>query len=286
MGALAIYIISIMAILPFTVLYAVSDWLLYPLVRYVMRYRRSVVEKNLMLAFPEKDNRERMKIEQLFYHHLCDVFVESVKLCHMSEKELKQRFLWENYDEVMSSATNERRMTLCYFAHYANWEWAMGMFMPKGTTTLIIYQKLHNPVFDKWICNNRSRFGAIPIEMSSVSETLRVYNTLREKCIVLAIADQLPKEQYVRHFYKFMGIKTKVLTGTESMIRKYNMNVFYCSVKRKERGYYVCKAERLDFPNQCKNDAWPYTEAFFERLQQQIGESPELWLWSHDRWRR
>ena len=69
---------------------------------------------------------------------------------------------------------------------------------------------------------------------------------LWKRCVIFAASDQLPKERYVKHFHRFMGIKTKVLTGTESLINRYDMKVYYCHVKRVKRGYYVCQAELLD----------------------------------------
>ena len=64
------------------------------------------------------------------------------------------------------------------------------------------------------------------------------------------------------------------------------MNVYFCSVVRVKRGHYKCYAERLDNSVNNGNEEWPITDAYIGRLQQQIRKHPELWLWSHDRWRR
>ena len=205
----------------------------------------------------------------------------------MSKQELRRRFLWENVDDVMTSPTYNRLFTLCYFAHYGNWEWAIGSFFSDSNIiSSYIYTPLVNRIFDRWVGMNRTKNGCIPLEKSSVSDILAFYFEQKQRCVIFAASDQLPKERYVKHFHRFMGIKTKVLTGTESLINRYDMKVYYCHVKRVKRGYYVCQAELLDESMKKGDGQWPYTDAYFDRLAQQIHEQPELWLWSHDRWRR
>ena len=69
----------LLALLPFSVLYVFSD-ILYFIVYYIVRYRRKIVRKNLNNSFPEKSERQIVKIEKEFYHHLCDCYFEAVKL--------------------------------------------------------------------------------------------------------------------------------------------------------------------------------------------------------------
>ena len=264
-----------------------ADFLIYPVFKFVIRYRREVVEKNLALAFPEKGKKERLEIEKKFYHFLSDSLVEAFKMKRMSREELTRRFSWENFDEVMSSPTDDRLFTLCYSAHFANWEWLMGsLFSDTDVLCYYIYTPLNNKAFDQWVRLNRTQHGSNPVTKTSVSNLLTSLSEKKQKCVILAGSDQLPKERYVKHFHRFMGIKTKVLTGTESLINKYDMRVFYCYVKRVKRGYYVCRAELLDDSIKRDNGEWPFTDAYFDRLELQIREQPELWLWSHDRWRR
>jgi len=282
MSQVAVFLIRLLAVLPLSVLYVISDYMLYPIARHVIRYRRAVVEKNIGLAFPDKSDTERLRIEQAFYHHLCDVLVEIVHSQRMTQEELSRRFQWEDIGAVYSG---KHKFTLCYLAHYGNWEWLISRLFPTPSCCpVLIYQPQHNATFDQWMCQNRSRFGTRLADMHHVSKYLSALPTHDDsRYAVIAISDQLPKEQYVRHFHRLMGIKTKVLTGTEQLIRHYDMQVVYCHITRPRRGYYVCRTIPLDT---LPSSDWPYTDAYFDQLQQQIYDSPELWLWSHDRWRR
>ena len=62
------------ALLPFSLLYAVSDFMYY-IIYDVIKYRRRIVRNNLNKSFPEKNHKEILEIEKLFYHHFCDLII-------------------------------------------------------------------------------------------------------------------------------------------------------------------------------------------------------------------
>jgi KDO2-lipid IV(A) lauroyltransferase len=57
MSKLVYYLFYALSLLPFGMLYALSDCF-YVLVYHVARYRRSIVHENLSTAFPEKSSEE------------------------------------------------------------------------------------------------------------------------------------------------------------------------------------------------------------------------------------
>ena len=76
----------LLAILPFPVLYALSDFIYFWLY-HVIGYRRKVVGTNLKNSFPEKSAAELKAIERKFYHYLCDYMLEDV--AHVRERALQ-----------------------------------------------------------------------------------------------------------------------------------------------------------------------------------------------------
>ena len=61
-------IIWLLSVLPFRLLYCVSD-VLYFVMYVLLKYRVKVVRKNLHTAFPFKTTEELSVIERKFYHH-------------------------------------------------------------------------------------------------------------------------------------------------------------------------------------------------------------------------
>ena len=99
---LFIYIIAypivwLVSRMPFRLLYIVSDFF-YLIIYKLLKFRVKVVRKNLHTAFPFKSEAELNTIEQRFYHHFCDTFLEMVKSYGMSEQEMKKRMVFKNIE--------------------------------------------------------------------------------------------------------------------------------------------------------------------------------------------
>ena len=82
------------SLLPFWVLYRISD-LFYVLLYHIIKYKRKVVRNNLRISFPQKGENEILAIEKKFYAFLCDQFVETIKLCSITEKGINKRMAFE-----------------------------------------------------------------------------------------------------------------------------------------------------------------------------------------------
>ena len=107
--------------MPFWMLYILSD-ILYYIVYYIVKYRRPLVRKNLTESFPEKTEKEIIKIEKGFYHFLVDTIMESVKMFSITPKEMSRRMKLLNVDglkEVMKKGNSAS----VFMGHYVNWEW-------------------------------------------------------------------------------------------------------------------------------------------------------------------
>lgn len=84
------WILNGMAHLPFRILYIISD-VLFVIVYYIARYRRDVVKENIASSFPEMQEKEQKKVIRQFYRHFTDYFVETIKLAHITDEEMRHR---------------------------------------------------------------------------------------------------------------------------------------------------------------------------------------------------
>ena len=97
---------ALLSKLPLAVHYGIADWclfadwLLFPLMYHVVRYRRRLVHENLRLSFPDKSEQERQQIARDFYHQFCYTIVESIYGYRCPDDEMRQRVVFENMDEV------------------------------------------------------------------------------------------------------------------------------------------------------------------------------------------
>ena len=101
------------------------SWCISYLLQYVIGYRRKVVQANLANSFPEKSKAELRKLERAFYHHLCNVGVETVMLAAFGERRFRRHVCIEN-PELIEELHKENKRIFFLLGHYGNWEWYTG----------------------------------------------------------------------------------------------------------------------------------------------------------------
>ena len=273
--------------LPLRLLYVLSD-ALYLLVCHVIRYRRRLVRRQLADCFPEKSESERREVERRFYHMLCDYTVEIVKELTMKPEEMHRRVRFIGLDELQDEmARRGVEMAYAYLGHYGNWEWlaSFSLWMHDGMQAAQIYPPLRNKATDELFLAMRSRFGGVNIPMK---ETLRRIIPLRREgrgLMIGFIADQCPKWEAMHHWTHFLDHETSFFVGTERLAARLGGVVFYVHVTRPRRGYYDCRIVPMSW-NAAAEPEFALTDRYAQMLEAQIRETPELWLWTHDRWKR
>jgi KDO2-lipid IV(A) lauroyltransferase len=276
-------IFFLFAILPFGILYALSD-MLYPAVYYIVRYRRKIVRKNITLAFPEKTVKEIIEIEKKFYRFFCDLFLEVIKFSTISEEAILKRIEFIN-SQAVSEILDSGQSVMLMTAHYGNWEWGSALPLEFGRNRVCtIYKELKNKNFMDLMNRIRSRFGTKNIEMKKLlREMLRLRNNSKPELFIM-IADQRPKRSSIHLRLNFLSNSTAVFTGTEDLARKFDYPVVFGTLNRTKRGFYKAEFIRITEQPLMMNE-FEMTEKYFSLLEQRIRKHPEFWLWTHDRWR-
>lgn len=275
-------ILWLISILPFPILYLFSDFV-YFLVYHVIGYRKKTVRKNIALALPHLSEQERLIIEKKSFHHLCDMFLEMIKTMSISEKEINKRFSYTNLDVYLDLEKKGKSIALMC-AHYASYEWVLSMNNHITFKGYGIYKKIANPYFDKLVKNIRAKFKAYLITTKETKTTIEQ----NAKNGVLGIfgfaSDQTPRRSDTMHWDSFLGIETPIHTGAEMLAKRYDMNVIFLKVKKVKRGYYEASFEVLADDVKSIPD-YKLSENFMRKVEQQIYEAPEFYLWTHKRWK-
>jgi Kdo2-lipid IVA lauroyltransferase/acyltransferase len=275
-------IIRTITLLPLRILYVLSD-LLYLVLYYFPSYRRKVVAQNLRNSFPEKTEKELTVIGKKFYRHLADLFIETFKLAHMSEKETRKRMTFSNL-EVLDKIIAQKRDVAAVLGHYNNWEWTSILSEYTDYVLLPIYKPLQNKYFDGFMNKLRSKFGTTPVPMSNIIR--EVINARKEKinCIAAFVSDQTPAISSIRYWTTFLNQETPVFIGIEKIASKFDMALVYFEITKVKRGYYNMNVELL-LEHTAGLPEYLITETHVKRLEKTIREKPEFWIWSHRRWK-
>ena len=262
----------------------ISDCLFY-LIYYVARYRRKVVRTNLTESFPGKDLKEIKSIEKKFYRFFTDNLLESCKMTTISQEEIKRRMNFKNMDAFNADLKAGKSISL-YLGHFGNWEWcsSIPLHFIDGITSAQIYHQLRNKNIDKLILRNRERMGATCIEMRKTARYINEQVKEHRVCVTGFIADQSPRMKDVRYFLPFLNHQVPVLVGTEKLTKHYDFAAWFVRVKRVRRGFYEADVIRMHEDPKTLPD-YELTGIYFRMLEEVIQAQPELYLWSHRRFK-
>lgn len=270
------------SILPFRLLYGLSD-VIFVVVYHLIGYRKKEVRDNLELVFPNKTDQEIRAIMKPFYHHLCDLMMETIKSMTISEKQMKEHFTFSNIEEIKKLEAENRSIALMC-AHYGSWEWIFILQKYVKHTGYGIYKPLSNKYFDRLVKRIRARYNTFLISTKETIPTLAESKQKGELSLSGFASDQSPQLRKAYYWREFMGINVPVHTGAEMIAKKLDLAVVFFKVKRLKRGYYETTFETLTTRPRDHKD-YDITDMFFERVEKQIREKPEYYLWTHKRWK-
>ena len=276
----------LLSCLPLPVMYLLSDGIYY-IVYYLGRYRRKVARKNLIESFPEKSLQEIKTIEKRFYRFFIDLILEMSKLMSFSKKEMAKRMRFSNIEMLNAEIQQGKSITL-YMSHYGNWEWVSSLAMylnPEPPVRFgMIYKKQHNESADKILLSNRGRMGGICVEMKQTMRWIEEQVKNKIATITCYVADQSPGKEQIRHYVPFLHHNAPAFIGAEKITKRYGFEAWYLDVRRLKRGYYEAAFVRLHEHPKSLPD-FELTDSYYRRLEETICRQPELYLWTHNRFK-
>ena len=277
------FFFRLLSYLPLPVLYLFSD-VIYLIARFVIRYRKKVIDENLRFAFPEKTPEERKKIRNRFYRNFTDAFfAETIKMLTISENELRRRFHVVN-QEIIDEEVHKGKSALMMAGHVFNWEMAiLGVALNTKVTAETVYLKLNNPFFNQLMLNIRTHFGGV---MTEKREFRKSMITMRSQPrIVHLAADQRPPSSENRYQREFLHRPAYFFEGGEFMAKKMQLPVFFGTMTKVKRGHYRFEFAKVAAPPYDSHEVHSITDEFCRRLEENIKNQPDLYLWSHKRWK-
>lgn len=284
MKALSYYIalpfIYGISLLPFQFLYFLSD-LLYLILYKGLKYRVEVVNSNLRNSFPDKSDKEIIQIQNRFYRYFFDIVLETIKTLTVTPKSVMKRVQFED-TSLFKKFYDKHQSVIIVMGHYGNWELAGARFSQEEIHQLyVIYHPLKSKYFDQMMYHMRTRLGN---KLYSRNDAFRGMVRNREEITATAfIADQTPSPNGA-YWTNFLNQDTPVFVGTAKIAKKLDYPIIYVSVNRPKRGRYVMTSEILaEHPAVLTEDE--ISELHTKRLEKDIQEHPDIWLWSHRRWK-
>jgi KDO2-lipid IV(A) lauroyltransferase len=271
----------LLSLLPYRVMYLISDGL-YLLLYYVIGYRKEMVINHLAQTFPDMKPDEREKTAKRFFRNFTDVWVEMIKIFSMSEADAAKRMKIDASLAEKWYATGKSVQIVG--GHFMNWEYlpvAMPLFQPYPS--LAIFMPLKSPLMDKLVFRLRSRFGMVLLRAGIMQEEIKPW--LNKQYLMIVGADQSPSNPDSAYWLNFCNKPAGFIKGPWIRAVRQEQPYIYMTIRKPKRGHYEFKM----FPfadNPSNFSPEELARKFAYTLEKDIREMPELYLWTHNRWKK
>ncbi|MFW5687770.1 MAG: lysophospholipid acyltransferase family protein [Bacteroidota bacterium] len=271
----------IMAIIPFAVLYVISDGLAF-LLRRIFRYRLDVIKENIGRSNLVVNGEQQEKLVRDIYKNISDVIIESIRSFSMSRRSVLKRHRVLNPGLVQPYFESGKSIILVT-GHIGNWEWgSLSAGLQTPFKVIGFYKPLKNKFIDRFLRWSRSRFGTRLMPIRKTSLTFEQQHGIPS--LFLMAADQNPTKVKLSHWVRFLGRETAFLHGPEKHAMNNDYPVVFADIKRVKRGYYELYLSLItDTPSQMSPGE--ITLLYAEKLEEAIHRATHSWLWTHKRWK-
>jgi KDO2-lipid IV(A) lauroyltransferase len=272
-----LYLISL---LPMRALYLVSDFF-YVIVYYLLGYRKKIVLQNLSIAFPEKTEAEKKRIAKKFYRNFTDTFIETIKFISAGKSFFRKHFTGDI--SLLHELHKKGKKCQVHLGHNFNWELAnLGVALNCDYLMLIVYMPINNQAIDRIFKNIREKFGSVLLPATKMSTAIIPYRN--QQYLLALVADQNPGNPSKAYWLNFFGKPTPFVLGPEKGARANEAAVVFAHFTKKKRGIYEVHFE-LATEDPLSLPETELTRIYIHHLETVIRQQPEMWLWSHRRWK-
>lgn len=269
------------AMLPDFIRHGIFTNLSYAILR-LLRYRRKVMMDNLHRSFPDKTEQELKKICDKAYYNLAEQIINTISQAGISQKEMLHRLQMPNAEEVRKLI--DGRSVIFLLGHYGPWEAGLAVSIAIPELQLVgVYHALKNQVIDELLKRIRIKPNIELVEMKRVTRYF-LDNRGNFPMALGLIADQNPTYRSNMPWYKFLHQWTAFFDGGEMLATKYKLPVYYFSPRRIKAGHYK-GIFTLIHDGVEPIEQYTITERYVRMLEKDIIEHPEMWMWTHRRWK-
>ncbi|MGB7069986.1 MAG: lysophospholipid acyltransferase family protein [Pyrinomonadaceae bacterium] len=245
--------------------------------------------RNLEIAFPEIENRERLRIVKGSFRSLGRVLGEMSQFHKTTPASLEKIIEFDIDPQILKAyekIKHEGRGAIITTGHIGNWELFVLAYAALHEPISYLARPLDNPLIDDLTVALRTRFGNRPINKTNAA--MAASKLLRHGGIlgILADVNAHPKEGV---FVPFFGVPACTSSGAAMLaIRTNSMIVPMCAVWDEAANRYRVLHGKILEPTQSgdrKRDVIDMTEKFTAEFEKFVRAYPEQWLWIHKRWK-
>ena len=246
--------------------------------------RRTVVERQVSVALPDRDPQELTRIVRASYAHLGQTSIETAILPSHSARQIIDLFETVRGWDIVEKRLAQGNGLILVTGHLGNWELGGAYIAARGIAIDVVARHMANPLFDRYLTATRERLGMTVVHDNEAVR--RVPRALRSGRGVAFLIDQ-GAIGLASTWVPFFGRYAKTPRGPAVFALRFGAPIVFGVALRQPSGRYQLIFEPIDADDTGNREAdidrivVNYTRA----LERWVRRAPEQYLWHHRRWK-
>jgi KDO2-lipid IV(A) lauroyltransferase len=241
---------------------------------------KKIIHLNIKRAFPNLEQKKIDKITSNMWNNYGRVFAEYMFIKKFRNNQLSDNIIIEG-KEILNDLKEKNIKAIFISGHFSNFE-LMAMQIEKiGIKITTIYRPLNNIFLNfimenirtKHICKKQIKKG-----IGGLKDLLKLN---KEGYSTALMIDQRVSQGSKLDFFNEKAFTTTI---PAQLVKKFNIPVVPIFIERFDGIKFKMKVQKpIYFPDDCSID--DITVKLNKILEKMILESPNYWIWSHNRWK-
>ncbi len=253
------------------------------LVEKILRYRRTVILKNLEKVYGENLPMPQNKLLHEIYKNFVFLWMEVLQTNRLTAENFKERLRFQNL-EFFEELKKSKQGILFISGHFGNFEWLGQGIALLGFPVTAIAKRQSNAKVDAFINAMRQRNG---MKIVYTKQAMRqAQNVLNKKEAVAIAFDQDARDRGV--FVNFLGIPSSTAVGTAVLHLRTAAKIVLLIAVRRDYALFDVYAEEVPIPplqGSTDEKIVAITQSFTTAFEKWVLKYPEQWFWMHRRWK-
>ena len=241
---------------------------------------KEIINNNIKRAFPDLNSKEINKIKSSMWNNYGRVFAEYIYMKNFRHGNLSKNISIEGED-ILTNIKKQNQKVIFISGHFSNFE-LMAMQIDKLDLKIgAIYRPLNNIFLNKimerirrkYICKNQIKKG-----IGGLKELIKLNNEGYSTALMI---DQRVSQGIKSNFFNEEAFTTTI---PAQLVKKFNIPVVPIFIERYEGIKFkmkVFKPVHFSVEDSIEN----ITADLNKILEKMILNSPNSWIWSHNRWK-
>ncbi|WP_291952565.1 lipid A biosynthesis lauroyl acyltransferase [Campylobacter sp.] len=202
---------------------------------------RKIIDINLKICFPDKDENWRDETSLNIYKNYAKFGIDFIKNQNANKKDIIDKICFENEEEILK-IIQKKIPIIVTTAHYGNWELLALLFGAKFKGISIVGRPLDSKIMDKILSKNRMQFNIELIEKKGGLK--KMLKALKEGRILGILTDQHASDNESIKI-QYFNQEVNFISGASVLAKKVKGVILPCFVYQKNEFFFIKTFEAM-----------------------------------------